>query len=464
MKWLPYMPSSSPLSSPSLPFSFFYDSLYTYGIGLQKGRHLRLLGTPQSNNAHCFVSELSKKIVVRTRKVYAPSKQFTKALGAFVSDLLYIASNEKIDYGYYSVRPAAFTGSEVGQKPFVSVVQGMYALNLIAKKKGFKEHTGPRAKAAATCYWPTAKLLRMALAHGITPANRSAHFGFMARPSSIAQPVTLKTGRTFKREPQPMLIRPDDEKANAIAAQVNALNAFFAEQVIEPNKHYGFVRMFSNGDQLDVDWDQGGRLYSIGFDNYQQLPGKPRKGVPFCRADIRINGEAMVELDIKASHLTILHAMMKVPPPNRPDPYAIDGYDRSVIKTFVTMTLGYDRFHKGWTEDAVATFKKKSKSEERPEGLDLTSFDFNDVKEKTLRSLPILQGWEDSYIRWGDLQYVESEAITATISELAFDHGIAALPVHDSIIVPVSAKALAIKMLTRHFEQMIGVTPLIEAK
>jgi len=397
-------------------------------------------------------------------KAYSPSKQFIKTVGALVSDLLYIAWNENIDYGYHCVRPAAFTGKEVGYKPFVSVEKGLYALNLIAKKKGFKEHTGPNAKATATRFWPTAKLLRMALAYGITPANRSAHFGFMERPSSIPQPVTLKTARTFGREPQPMVIQPDDEKAQAIAAQVNALNTFFAAQVIEPNKHYGFVRMFSNGDQLDVDWDQGGRLYSIGFDNYQQLPGKPRKGVPICRADIRINGEATVELDIKASHLTILHAMMKAPPPDRPEPYAVEGYDRSVIKTFVTMTLGYDRFHKDWTEGAVATFNKKSKSEERPEGLDLTSYDFNEVKEKTLRSLPILQEWKDSYIRWGDLQYVESEVIIATVSELAFEYGIAALPVHDSIIVPVSARTLATKMLKRLFEQIIGVAPLIEVK
>lgn len=100
--------------------------------------------------------------------------------------------------------------------------------------------------------------------------------------------------------------------------------------------------------------------------------------------------------------------------------------------------------------------------EERSEGPDLTSFEFNDVKETTLRNLTILQGWENSYIPCGDLQYVESEVIIATISELALQHGIAAPLVHELIIVPLSAKELAINVLTIHFEQMIGVTPLIE--
>ncbi|MEG8038755.1 hypothetical protein QP166_05110 [Sphingomonas sp. LR60] len=464
MKWFPYMPSLFPSFPLSLSFYFFYNKFYTFDVNSQRGRHLRLISQAVSDVAIRLLDDLSKKVAARTFKVYKPSKPFMKALGAFVSDLLDIASSDEIDYGYHSVSQKAFTGEEVGQKPFVSVVNGMLALNLIVRVKGFKEHTGPNAKAEATRFWPTAKLLKLAAAYGITPANRGLHFGFMPRPASIPQPVTLKSARTFTRDPQPMPIRPGDTKATAIAAQVNDLNAFFAKQVIEPNKHYGFVRMFANGDRPDFDWDQGGRLYSVGFDNYQQLPGKPREGEPISRAGIRINGETTVELDIKASHLTILHAMMKVPLPGRTDPYGIEGYDRAVIKTFVTMTLGYDRFHKDWTKDAIDTFRKKSVSSYNPDGLALTAFSFNDVKEATLDNLTILKGWKDSHIRWGDLQYLESEVIIATISELAFKYGIAALPVHDSIIVPVSARELAIQVLKQKFEELIGLTPTIEAK
>jgi hypothetical protein len=65
-------------------------------------------------------------------------------------------------------------------------------------------------------------------------------------------------------------------------------------------EHYGFTRNFNNRS-----WKKGGRLYSVGG-GYQRLSEKKR-------LEMTINGEAVVEIDIKASFLTIYHARLGVP-------------------------------------------------------------------------------------------------------------------------------------------------------
>lgn len=418
----------------------------------------------ESNDSLRFIDDLALTIINGTNAKYGPTKDFRIALQAFVADLLAIEADDKPGYAYHGMSPSAFTGGNVGYKPFRTMIQGMHEFRFIEREVGFKEHTNEGAKAQATRFKATADLIAFASRYGINPANSASHFGSTSRTKAIPIPVTLKTKRYFKREGEAMPVDYTDPAVAAIAAQVNALNAFFADQVIEPNRHYAFVRMFSNGDQPGFAWNQHGRLYSVGFANYQQLPRTRTKGQPVIRQDIRINGEDTVELDIKASHLTILHAMRKVPLPNHPDPYTITGLDRSVVKTFVTMTLGYDTFHKDWTTKAVETFRKKRKRAGFTTGLDLRAHPFEHVKERVLTAIPILKDWDNSKLRWGDLQYVESEVIIATISELAFAHGIAALPVHDSIIVPVSAKELAVAIMTKHFERLVGVKPSIDGK
>lgn len=156
--------------------------------------------------------------------------------------------------------------------------------------------------------------------------------------------------------------------------------------------------------------------------------------------------------------------MAGIPLPNHPDPYIIPGFDRGVVKTFVTMALGYDRFHKDWTDNAVATYRKKTESAENPLGNDLRVVSFDAVKDAVLNAIPLLQSWPESPIRWGDLQYIESEAVTDTVYTLATEYGVAAMPVHDSIIIPVRYKALAMKVLSEKFALVVGVPPTIDAK
>ena len=66
----------------------------------------------------------------------------------------------------------------------------------------------------------------------------------------------------------------------------------------------------------------------------------------------------------------------------------------------------------------------------------------------------------DNDIGWPKLQYIESTVMKNTVMEL-LGEGILAYPVHDSVIVPASARVQAIEVLQRQFETEVGVKPRV---
>jgi hypothetical protein len=58
------------------------------------------------------------------------------------------------------------------------------------------------------------------------------------------------------------------------------------------------------------------------------------------RLHITINGEAVAEIDIKASYLTIYHARLGVPLENHVDPYERAGVERSIAKSWMIHSFG----------------------------------------------------------------------------------------------------------------------------
>ena len=84
--------------------------------------------------------------------------------------------------------------------------------------------------------------------------------------------------------------------------------------------HRWFHRTFNLGDEEGFAWNKGGRLYSDGKGSYQNIP-RPE------RLKMTIDGESVCEIDIRASYLTILHALHRVPfyVSTEVDPYQISG-------------------------------------------------------------------------------------------------------------------------------------------
>jgi hypothetical protein len=188
----------------------------------------------------------------------------------------------------------------------------------------------------------------------------------------------------------------------------------------------------------------------VGHGNYQRA----KKA---ARAQITIDGRAVIELDLTASHLTILHALHGLPFDPAQDPYAIEGLPRDVAKKWVTMTLGHDRLHRSWPRGARADLDPVV-------GGNLVEvFPLGKTRDRILERLPVLAGWADSPFDWGDLQFLESKVILRTVETLAFNHGVPCLPVHDSIIVPATEREMASQVLSEEFRLVIGVTPHLKA-
>lgn len=372
------------------------------------------------------------------------------AMGAILADLLRAEDRAAGARCYRPCSAGAFTGGAVGYRPFKWSLDTLKKLGLVEVNPGY---CSPFTMTGTTTrFRGTAKLWSLASDRSILPSNWSSHFVPVPRPASVSQPVTLKAHSSWVRgkriEGRPLAVDHSHPKVIEAERQVRAINDYFSRQVISPDNHEGFRRQFNEGDAVEFNWNKGGRLYSIGG-GYQMMPSKERM-------ELTINGEATIELDLQASHLTILHALTGTPLPKRGDPYRIKGVPRAVVKYWVNMTLGHDRFHRRWTE---ASLNKNGKIYK----LNI-DFPIKEIKPMILRHIKALVNWETCAIRWSDLQYEESCIIIATVIELATHHDTPALPVHDSIIVPISKEEIAKEILQREFRNRLGINVCIGSK
>jgi len=415
--------------------------------------YMALHTQPRSSDAITMISALASAIYDALDIPRRPTKAFVFGLGAIVSDLLEGLAYHPAKHCHRHLRAGSFTDAAIGYKAFVRLLGFMQLSGFVEVEKGkwFRRSADGEGKLSVIKAMP--KLLRFALAYGVTHNTHSVHFMRLPRPASIAAPIKLSRERVrnlgVKLPKSVMVIDPADMEAKALWEQVNRLNAYFAKQDISPDRHYAFQRQFHNGDTLGFDWNKGGRLYSLG-NGYQQMSQDER-------AKMLINGEPGVELDIGSSHIRILYGLFGQPLDPAVDPYEMNGFPRPVVKDFVTMTLGHNGFQRAWSP------RKKEEYAER--GIDLQkSYPIAKVREAVLNHLPLLQEWESSLIRWDDLQFVESCAVIECMEILAFEHDVPALPVHDSIIVPANDQALAMDVLSSCFQKHTGAVPMLKVK
>ena len=135
------------------------------------------------------------------------------------------------------------------------------------------------------------------------------------------------------------------------------------------------------------------------------------------------------------------------------DPYAVGSLPREVVKAWVTMTLGHDRFHSRWPSKTVEDLKEK--------GLDPREFRLKAVQQQVTAALPVLVDWPDSKIDCFDLMYLESAAVVGTMLRLMREHEAVCLSVHDSIIVAQCHCDLAVQVLSAEYNKVVGVAPTL---
>ena len=356
--------------------------------------------------------------------------------------------------------PRAFNDDGMGAIPvryraFKAITDGLEREGFLEVVKGFIDPTKlTTSKGLATRFRATTKLIDLAASYGILLSEWASHFAMIPRPKAVARPIQLRAKKNSKFKSDGLPVDLTNDEVRAFAKQVQDINGFMAGQDIQPCEwHFGFSRIFANGDDPDFAWNKGARLYSYAFGKgYQQVPKEDRRL-------LTINSEPTVEVDISASYLTIFHELMGVPPPA--DPYDVPGLPRSIVKIWVTITLGHTGFHRGWPLAAKRRYTKAS--EIGPVDLQ-RAYPFRHVQDAVLAHLPVLKDWPKNPITWADLQFRESSAIVDSVHRLAMVHGVAALPLHDALIVPKSKAALAEKILSDCFHHHVGVRPSIKVK
>jgi len=387
-----------------------------------------------------------------------PSDQYMLALGAAVAELVRAASHTPVrpcfrpmDANTFTPKdPDASRADAVGYQSFKRVMDDMQRNGFVridAGKRGYNDILG-----IITRIYVTPKLTDHLAVHGITPANRRSHFTYRRAADDIP-PIQLRaTSKRKGRNRERGKLLPVDWTNPAVkdhARQIREINRHYAKQVITgPNGEeldIALYRGFNLGDQPDHDFRKGGRAYA----DFQNLKREER-------AKIRINRQETVEVDISACFLTLLHFLLGKSFSNNVDLYDFPPYPRDIVKSWVNLTIGNSGYHKAWPKDTVDFLEKKK-------GIPnvRSKFPISLVKDNVLANLPIMTEWVDSSYSWADLFNMEGTIVTDAVHCLAYDHGITALPIHDSIRVPISYAAVAKAVLSDMFFKNTKIRPII---
>jgi hypothetical protein len=364
-------------------------------------------------------------------------------------------------HAFRSLKKSGFTGEDVGYRVLRWAVEGLEAAGMIERREGSKmaSHKATRGDRASQ-FFVRQPLLDAAAAHGILPDDWPCHFQLKPQPASIKNPITLRKSRLgnwFNRPERGEDMPVDWTHPHVIASKqkVDEINAFLFDKEITAFRssykirercHYGFKRIYSQGDLPGYNYDKGGRLYSIGG-GFQNLP-------KLDRATILIDGEETVEIDIRASHLVGLDAVSGCPLDPKVDPYLGLSVDRSVVKMLIMQTVGSDKLPSRWSGSAAESYAWDNNGQclhcDHP---------FKTVRAAVLQRFPIFENWDLSKIRWGDLQFNESEVVIDTVHSLAVEYHVPALPVHDSLIIRRRDEKLTRVLLGKIFESRFRVMP-----
>lgn len=359
-------------------------------------------------------------------------------------------------------------GPIVGARLTRGALDAMVALRFVSKADGRRRNLqfedGGRVSAGlAPRFWPTPELLSAAVNHGITAETVDTAFRLKApvKPPKVTKPVELRAYTGRGRKKAVAVLKPfnllRDTEAQALSAHVDAVNGFAEGFIVTGCEAPRWRRIFTER------WDMGGRWYAAGMDaNYQGLkPGERAKL-------IGIDGEAVAEVDVRASHLTIMHGLLGLPLPPNEDLYAPVAFPRDVVKAWITGTLGKGTPVVKWSKDHIR---------DTPAVLD---FDAKEVGAAVLLHYPFLKAPGTAVagaagltalahidtpaaLLTHRLMAIEVAALTSAMDTLRAA-GVLALPMHDALLVGSSHAAAAGAALRDAFEVHAGIIARVKVE
>jgi hypothetical protein len=271
-------------------------------------------------------------------------KTYHEAIERFIGDLLRAKGDTRSSGRiFHATGATTFDDVPVNYDVFMRMLGGLTALGFVGFNKG------RMSDRRATTFWATEKLVDLATHYGVRLQNIRTHF----KPEPPHNPLVLRGrgGRRGNKKIRGEIIKKykHTDHTRQLEADLKALNAFLANCEISGGEHEGYTRNFNAGS-----WKKGGRLYSIGG-GYQQM-SPPKK-----RLEMTINGEAVAEIDIRASHLTIIHAKLGEPLSRDSDPYErikALGVDRDIAKRYTVISLGSGKPAVRWPAETAKDYKK----------------------------------------------------------------------------------------------------------
>lgn len=439
-------------------------------VALEQSRPVRLgvvvaiaaaLALVDALTTHCLTVDAAGRGNKRREAGVAMLKQ---AVGAIVGNVLMEWRRDPPCAVHQSHTRAAFTGELVGCASYVAAERALLSLHLLERKAGvaYPLNDSPFGgyQLHAARLRPTAALLALAIKHGLSPVNVKDAFktDYPAVPVIVRRNdlIVVKEFRSPRKKVAGLSTRrlPHVESAavfDSIREDVAAMNAEAARHEYEGCRPPSWSRVFTESPLLHGRWYAKGVAYLTAT--------KPE------RAAIRIDGAPVVELDIRASHMTILAALAGFTMPEG-DPYSVPGVPRGVVKQWVVETLAKGHTPSRWSERT------------RSELPDIAMWRIGDVRAATLQRLPLLEKpaapgiltaagldgleMDASPDRLLSLRLVaiEAEAMTLAMRQLR-EAGAVALSVHDSLIVPVDAEAAAREAMREACRVTYGVVPTI---
>ncbi len=440
------------------------------GKALRDAEYAPLTKRAVTENGHALIADVYQQIMTyeagtRKRKRGGRAPAFVRALEAFVGDLLGALGRREhaAAWVYRSVTQRSFTNEAVKFRDFDAIRRALLALGLIEEARAVhfwgNFGNGPFvSRRFATRFRATLQLQELAMTHGVSPCDASVHF-INGLPD---HPLILRGGS--HRAPEgykiPGKVMQFDCTGSLAAMEqtLRDLNTFIDQFTLRGGTHRGYIRVFNVGDHPAFNWDLGGRIYSLGDDSYQQMSSAGR-------LKMTIDGKPVCELDIKASYLTIFHALQEQPldfDGNR-DPYQLPeltSTPRDVVKAFITATFGNGQFPAKWSRKAVSDYKAET-------GVSLDKqYPFAQVREAVAAAYPLLAELREDKAQppiWARLMYMESEALFQTMLALK-DVGVPSLSVHDSLVVPLDSEQRARGALSDLYRKATGAMPYVVIK
>ncbi len=443
----------------SVPSEAIGDAYEAHLARLGVARGLPLTMRPLSPAAAALVAEVVATVApfdaaTRERQRRPAGRlALQKAVGAVVGGLLTAWGHVPPRLSCRSSFKTAFEAGVVSSRQFFAAVNSMAAAELIDTQKGVRWGNNFGSGMVAfdgrpACYWPTAALLAVAERHGLTPDTIGEDFRreVPTRPPRVTEAVTVNSLKDRAGGSKKLSVVALGSALAGLRADVEALNDYAGKHAVAGCLPPRFRRGFTEVAEL------GGRFYAVGCEAVFQGMSKA------SRAAITINGEPIVEVDVEASHLAILHGLMGLPLPAG-DPYDIPGLPRSVVKRFMLEAIGKGAVGRRWSRMASTVSYPPFAEVSAAVAVRfpwLPSVADRVAVAAGLTSLEHIGSPKRLLIH--RLMRLEAEAIGLAIVRLRAD-GVLALPVHDSLIVPRDAVNMAVAAIELAFAAVAGITP-----